>query len=128
MNRQQVIAQIEKQDLARCTAMLAKDTTALAGMLDDQLVYVHSSGVADTKQSYLEGLRMGVWNYHQLAASGQRYVIHGNTVLVFCRLAISITVRGVFKSFETNALLVWVRHPERWRLAAVQSSSIAEAA
>jgi hypothetical protein len=128
MNSEQVIGQIEKRDAARCAAMLAKDTAALVDLLDDQLVYVHSSGVADTKQSYLEGLRTGVWDYHQLAASGHRYVIHGETVLVFCRLAIAITVRGVFKSFEANALLVWVAHPAGWRLAAVQSSSIPPAA
>ena len=127
MNREQVIGQIEERDAARCAAMLAKDEEALVDLLDEQLVYVHSSGVVDTRQSYLEGLRTGVWTYHRLGASGQRYVIHGDTVLVFCRLAIDITVRGVLKSFETHALLVWIRHPTGWRLAAVQSSSIPEA-
>ena len=55
------------------------------------------------------------------------YVVHDQTVLVFCRMAIEITVRGTFKSFESNALLVWMQRAEGWRLVAVQSSSIPNA-
>ena len=124
MNHKETIAHIAGLDQARVAALLAKDTHALNRLLDDELVYVHSTGVADSKQSYLEGLVTGVWDYHKLSLRDHRYVVHGSTVLVFCRMAIEITVRGTFKSFERNALLVWVQRPDGWRLAAVQSSSI----
>jgi len=124
MSQDELIAEIERREAARHAAMLAKDKVVLEDLLDDQLVYVHSSGVADTKASYLEGLQTGVWDYHRVDVSGQQYAIHGDTVLMFCRLAIEVTVRGIFKSFETNALLVWIHDSIGWRLAAVQSSSI----
>ena len=124
MNSTPIIQAIAQRDAARVAALLAKDTTALDDLLDDELVYVHSTGVADTKESYLEGLMTGVWDYHKLSLRDHRYVVHTGTVLVFCRMAIDITVRGTFKSFESNALLVWVQRSSGWKLAAVQSSSI----
>ena len=124
MNSTPIIQAIAQRDAARVAALLAKDTTALDDLLDDELVYVHSTGVADTKESYLEGLMTGVWDYHKLSLRDHRYVVHPGTVLVFCRMAIDITVRGTFKSFESNALLVWVQRSSGWKLAAVQSSSI----
>jgi len=116
--------EIGLREAARRRAVLAKDLGALEDLLDDQLVYVHSSGVADTKTSYLDGLRTGIWNYHRVGSSQERYVFHGETALVFCRLSIDITVSGTYKSFESNALMVWVFSSGRWRLAAVQSSGI----
>ena len=124
MNSTPIIQAIHQRDAARVAALLAKDTTVLDDLLDDELVYVHSTGVADTKVSYLEGLMTGVWDYHKLSLRDHRYVVHTGTVLVFCRMAIEITVRGTFKSFESNALLVWIQRPSGWKLAAVQSSSI----
>ena len=127
MTPNDTIDHIARLDRERVAALLAKDTTALNRLLDDELVYVHSTGVADSKQSYLEGLLTGVWDYHQLSLRDHRYVVHDQTVLVFCRMAIEITVRGTFKSFESNALLVWMQRAEGWRLVAVQSSSIPNA-
>lgn len=124
MNSTPIIQAINQRDAARVAALLAKDTTALDDLLDDELVYVHSTGVADTKETYLEGLMTGIWDYHMLSLRDHRYVLHPGTVLVFCRMAIEITVRGTFKSFESNALLVWIHRPSGWKLAAVQSSSI----
>ncbi|MEY2804188.1 MAG: hypothetical protein RL657_1524 [Pseudomonadota bacterium] len=124
MDASSILNHIAERDRARIAALLAKDTTALNDLLDDELVYVHSTGVADTKTSYLEGLVTGVWDYHKLEIRNPHFVIHNATVLVFCRMAIDITVRGQFRSFESNALLVWVERPNGWKLAAVQSSSI----
>ncbi|MDI9332657.1 MAG: nuclear transport factor 2 family protein [Alphaproteobacteria bacterium] len=127
MNITPIIQAIHQRDAQRVAALLDKNTAALDDLLDDDLVYVHSTGVADTKASYLEGLVTGVWDYHKLSIRDQRQVVHPGTVLVFCRMAIEITVRGTFKSFESNTLLVWIQRPSGWRLAAVQSSSIAAA-
>ena len=59
MNASPILDLIAERDRARIAALLAKDTTALDDLLDDELVYVHSTGVADTKTSYLEGLVTG---------------------------------------------------------------------
>lgn len=40
----------------RKAAVVAADLGALAALLDDSLVYCHTIGTIDTKQSYLEGI------------------------------------------------------------------------
>jgi hypothetical protein len=64
---------------------------------------VHSSGIADTKESYLRGLREGVWDYRRIARTEQTVKVNGDTALIFNRLAISITA---------------------WRLVALQSGAV----
>jgi hypothetical protein len=47
-----------------------KDVAALERILHDDLLYVHSSGgVADSKESYIAGLRDGLWDYSQISRS-----------------------------------------------------------
>jgi ketosteroid isomerase-like protein len=108
----------------RYAAMLAKDVATLERLLDDDLVYMHSSGVADSKASYLAGLREGVWDYLKIGRSEQSVKVSGDTALVFNRLAISIKVRGVQKELDNRALAVWVRRGGAWRLLALQSGAV----
>ncbi len=39
--------------------MIHKDTTMLSGLLADDLTYIHSSGVIDTKNSFLKDIASG---------------------------------------------------------------------
>ena len=115
---------IQKLEDERYAAMLAKDVKALERLLDPGLVYMHSSGVADSKESYIRGLRDGVWDYQRIGRSEQTVKVNGDTALVFNRLAISIKVRGVQKEMDNRALAVWVRREGAWRLIALQSGAI----
>jgi hypothetical protein len=53
---EQMIIELDKK---RMTAMAQKDTAALKNMLCKGLVYTHSSGRQDTKQSLMEGMESG---------------------------------------------------------------------
>ncbi|MEA3194369.1 MAG: hypothetical protein QOD26_2702 [Betaproteobacteria bacterium] len=104
--------------------MLAKDVKTLERLLDEGLVYMHSSGIADSKESYLRGLRDGVWDYQRIERTEQTVKVTGDTALVFNRLAIRIKVRGVQKELDNRALAVWVRRDGAWRLVALQAGAI----
>jgi len=117
-------AEILRLEDERYAAMLAKDVKALERLLDGELVYMHSSGVADTKESYIRGLREQVWDYQRIGRTEQTVKVSGDTALVFNRLAISIKVRGVQKELDNRALAVWVRRGGAWRLVALQSGAI----
>ncbi|MFM0503211.1 MULTISPECIES: nuclear transport factor 2 family protein [Paraburkholderia] len=123
----QAIEQVQQLEDARYAAMVSKDIPTLERLLDDKLIYMHSTGVADTKSSYIEGLRTGIWDYHGIDRTEPQYQVDGDIVLVFGKLAIRMITRGVFKAFESRALAVWVRKPEGWRLLAVQSGAIPNA-
>lgn len=123
---QESAAEIQRLEDERYAAMVAGDVNTLERLLDDELVYMHSSGIADSKESYLRGLREGVWDYQRVGRTEQAVKLTGDTGLVFNRLAISIKVRGVQKELDTRALAVWVRRAGGWRLVAVQSGAIAK--
>jgi ketosteroid isomerase-like protein len=116
------IARLEDE---RYAAMLAKDIATLERLLHPDLVYMHSSGVADGKASYIAGVRERVWDYQRIDRSDQTVRLHGALALVFNRLKISLTVRGVAKNLDNRALAVWVAEEGAWRLIALQSGMVA---
>jgi ketosteroid isomerase-like protein len=119
----ELITQLED---SRYAAMLGKDIGTLERLLDDKLIYMHSSGIVDTKASYIDGLTAGVWDYQQIDRTEVRTEISGDVALVFGTLSIRLTTRGVSKAFSTRALAVWQRSEAGWRLLAVHSGAIPE--
>ena len=115
---------IERLEDERYAAMLAKDVAALERLLHPDLVYMHSSGVSDSKASYMAGVRDRLWDYHRIARSEQTVRCNGPLALVFNRLKIDLAVRGVEKSLDNRALAVWVAEGGAWRLIALQSGMV----
>lgn len=115
--------QVRKFEEQRYAAMLAADTATLDRLLDPQLTYTHSSGVVDTKQTYIAGVRDKVWAYKAIARENERVVLSGACALVFCRLRIDVHVRGTPKKVDSNALAVWVETGGQLRLLAVHSAA-----
>jgi ketosteroid isomerase-like protein len=122
------IADIERLEDERYAAMLANDIDALQRLLHPDLVYMHSSGVADSKVSYIAGLRDRVWDYSRIERGDQTVKLHGSLALVFNRLKIDLSVRGVPKSLDNRALAVWVADESSWQLLALQSGMVPPAA
>lgn len=112
---------LEKQ---RYAAMLKGDAAALEALFDDALTYTHSSGVVDTKDSYLAGMRDKVWEYKEITRENERVVIRGGCGLVFCRLRIDLNVSGTPRKVDSNALAVWVETGGATRLVAVHSAGV----
>jgi len=109
----------------RYEAMLRPDIAALERLLDDELTYTHSSGVVDTKATYLAGVRDKVWEYKKISRENERVIVRGPCALVFCRLRIDLLVRGTPKKVDSNALAVWIEDGQQHRLVAVHSSPAA---
>lgn len=118
------IADIARLEDERYAAMLGKDIGALERLLHPDLVYMHSGGVADDKASYIAGVRDRVWDYTRIARSDQTVRLAGTLALVFNRLKIDLSVRGVAKSLDNRALAVWVNESGAWRLIALQSGMV----
>ena len=69
-----------EQDLYR--AMVARDRTALLEMLAPDVVYVHSTAVAESRDEYLAGVAAGLYEYESVSSRGVRVRIHGETAFV----------------------------------------------
>ena len=118
----ETIRQLEER---RYRAMLDGDVETLDSLLDDELTYTHSSGVVDTKATYLAGVRDKVWEYKHISRENERVIERIGCALVFCRLRIDLAVRGTPRKVDSNALAVWANDENQCRLIAVHSSPAA---
>jgi ketosteroid isomerase-like protein len=115
---------IQKLEGERYAAMLQRDVATLDRLLHDDLVYVHLNGTADTKASYVARLRDGVMEYRHVERSDVTVKVHPHAALVFCRLSMSVMVRGDLREVEARTLVVWTRLGEIWRVIGVHSGAI----
>lgn len=108
----------------RYNAMTSNDLVALAALLHDELVYTHSSGVVDTKASYLASLRSGRTRYLSVEQREQQVKLLGEVALVIGATHIEVDVVAVRKSLDLRSLAVWTAMPAGWQFIAWQSCSV----
>lgn len=118
------IAQLKSLEDRRYAAMLAGDADGIADLLHDELIYMHSIGGADSKDSYLRTLRDGSMVYRTIERADVMAHAHGDIGLVFCHLRADVEVRGVARRLDNRLLAVWSRDDGTWRLLGLQSGAI----
>jgi ketosteroid isomerase-like protein len=98
-------------------AMIKKDYAALEQILSPDLVYVHSTAVAESKVEYLAGMAKGLYEYESIATRDTRIRVHGDVTLVdgFCDMRVGVAgqPKGLI---HLLFVLVWVRDGVAWRL------------
>ena len=108
----------------RYAAMTANDLEALAALLHDGLIYTHSSGVVDSKASYLESLRSGRTRYLAVEQREQAVKLLGDVALVIGSSHIEVDVLGGHKSLDLRSLAAWTKTPQGWQFIAWQSCRV----
>lgn len=106
-------------------ALTTVDTAALERIYHNDLSYTHSSGVVDTKTSYLASLKAGATKYQSVDRDEIKVSIYGQTALVTCRADIKLLNRGQPVSLTLRLLHVYIRQGGRWQMVAHQSTRIA---
>ena len=109
----------------RFAAMLAGDWDALAALCDPRLIYTHSSGVADTRDSYLEKCRSGYYAYHHIDHPISTILMLDDAALVFGEMNAEITSGGKPKTLRNLTLTVWHRGRDdsEWRMIGFQPTA-----
>ena len=113
----------------RRQALLSADLEALQVLLADALVYVHSTGASDSKDSYLAKLRSGSLRYQalqfeDLQARGVGQA--GDAVVVTGRMVAEVLKDGQPRAVRSLFMTVWTRAPGTapvpWQLCAHQGT------
>lgn len=120
-----MLEDIRSLERARFAAMISRDLTALAALLDDELMYIHSNGQADSKEEYLESLRQHRFSYEDISVTSDRHwQADGCFILVqyiSARMKFEAGAEPLERSVTTMS--VWRKHPTGWRLLAMQSTA-----
>ena len=113
-------------DRKRMTAMAQKDVASLKNMLCKGLVYTHSTGRQDTKQSLIDGMESGTTVYTSMVPSDVKAQDFGNVVVLTGVAAISVESRGKPNSFRVRFTDVYENQNGTWRMVTWQSTKLPE--
>ena len=105
----------------RFAAMMAKDFGALEAMVHEQLLYTHSSGVTDTKASWLESMKSGTVKYKSAQCSERKVRIVNDVALVNGKAHIEADIGGQPRTLKLLFLNAWAKTPQGWKFVAWQS-------
>src|SRR5258705_11667761 len=112
MNEKEILALEDK----RFGAMIARDFKALDAMLHGDLVYTHSSGVTDTKATWLQSMQSGKTKYKSVNCTDRKVRVIGEGALITGRAAIGAEIGGQPGSLKRLVPKPWARQPGGWKL------------
>jgi len=115
-----IVARIRALEARRYQAMTDGDVAALDDLLSADLVYSHSDATRDSKQSYLERIANGYFDYGPLTHPEEAIVVHGDCALVTGDMRGEVQIAGQQRILNSSALAVWAREGEKWMLLAFQ--------
>lgn len=108
----------------RFRAMCEADAATLDQLLADTLVYTHSYGGADSKASYMEGVRARKWVYRKIERPRESIQVHGDCAIVTGQVRIELEQDGKPKILNSAYTDVWVKGPKGWQMVAWQSTPL----
>src|SRR5215475_13018854 len=89
-----VAKQIRALEAKRYQAMTDGDVGTLAELFAPDLAYTHSDATTDSKQSYLDRLASGYFDYGALEHPEAGIVVHGDCALVFGDMRGEVKING----------------------------------
>ncbi|WP_246169173.1 nuclear transport factor 2 family protein [Rudanella paleaurantiibacter] len=112
---------------ARFDAQVAKDYDALGKLLTDDLVYTHSNGNVDGKESFIQSIKDGKSSYNTIDVKEQKVRVYGNTAIINGRCDIKMNAPdGKLTDLRLRYTDVYVKRNGRWQMATWQSLRLAQ--
>jgi ketosteroid isomerase-like protein len=112
-----VTTEITETEQTLYRAMIAQDFAALDALLAEDVVYIHSTTVAETKDAYLAGVRNGLYDYSAISSSNVTLRHCGEVAIQTGTVRMNVGARGTPPAPITLLFtLVWKREQQGWRL------------
>jgi hypothetical protein len=100
-------AQIRAVENARYRALAENDLKALGTLLADDLVYIHSTGVAQSKTDFTKALASGALRYRKITAEPTAIRFYGDVGVLNGRGTFEVTTRDGDVSRDLTANLIY---------------------
>jgi hypothetical protein len=119
------VASLKQAELNRFKVMVSKNRASLEAVLHRDLVYFHSSGVADTKDSYIASIFSGKSNYQSIEAVELVTRIYGKTGINTGTVNIvNLNAEGKETPLKLRFTDVFVFEDGRWQMVSWQSTKL----
>ena len=119
------VASLKAAELSRFKVMIAKDRAGLEAVLHKDLVYFHSSGVSDTKDSYIASIFSGKSNYQSIEAVELLTRVYGKTgINTGIVNIVNLNAEGKETPLKLRFTDVFVFEDGRWQMVSWQSTKL----
>jgi len=117
--------QIMDSERAFYRAQIAGSIDEIEPFLSADLVYVHSTGVAESKEEYLAGVTDGLYEYGMIESRDTRLQVFADVAVMNGIVDMTVSAHGTAKQLiHLLFCLVWVRQGDAWRLDFRQATRI----
>jgi hypothetical protein len=94
---------------ARFKAQMSGDVPAMQKLFGDDLVYIHSSTLEDTKASFIESIRSGNVKYRSMTRGAAKVRTYGCIAIVSGGATFEVTVKGENRALDLLYHAVWAK-------------------
>jgi ketosteroid isomerase-like protein len=115
---------IAEREQALYAGLTASDADALAEVFSDDLTYIHSTSVAETKAENLAGQRHGVHKHGRITPLDKRTRVFGDVAVTRGMIDMVDTAHGAPYTIRLQETLVWVKEAGTWRLLVRQATRL----
>ncbi len=119
---------LKEAELNRFKVMVAKDIPGLQAVLHKDLVYFHSSGVQDNKESYIASIASGKSSYVTITPEEMQQRVYGKTGINTGIVSIlQQAADGAQTTIRLRFTDVFVYADKRWQMVSWQSTKLVPA-
>jgi ketosteroid isomerase-like protein len=111
-------------DRARFAAQIEGDVAALDKLLAPELTYVHSSGVLDSKESFVGAIQSGKTRYKSITPEEVKVRSFGDVEIVSGKATIDVAADGKDIHVVLRYTDVWVKRDGRWQMVSWHSTRV----
>jgi hypothetical protein len=116
--------EVRDADERRTAAMVAGDLATLRALIDENCRYVHSTGVSDTRNSYLDSIESGALAYTWIRTAEHVLIPAGDAVIVQHEMRAELVRSGVPEPYRSRAAAVWRGSDDGPRLVYFQATAL----
>lgn len=124
LREEKTAQQVREVERRRVQALTGNDMAALERLLADDLVYTHSNGLVDSKESFLASLRSGAAKYEAMEHEDVRVRTYGETAVLTGLTKVKVKSRGEDLSLTLRFTSVYAKQAGHWRMVTWQSTRL----
>ncbi|MGB8810629.1 nuclear transport factor 2 family protein [Acinetobacter sp. KB005] len=115
---------IQNLENERFQSIVEKRYEDFAKLAHPEMTYTHTSGITDTKETYLEKLFGGYYDYKWIKHPINKIKIIGDLALVFGEMHSELRAGNSEKNLKNKSLAVWIKENDSWLFYAYQPTPL----
>jgi hypothetical protein len=119
---QDVLKVLEEREKRLYEGLAASSAEMLDDIMSEDIVYIHSQGIADTKQENLIGQQTGLFKHGPVVRRNGGTKVYGNMAVTLGMIDMVDLAHGPAHTLHLEQTLIWINEEGTWRLLLRQAT------